>query len=60
MSTTGRHLDPRWNACLDRLCEAWNALGPDAVLAALSVLAVSQVSPEGVLVLDIAPREGAG
>lgn len=59
MSTTDRHLDNRWNLCVDRLCEAWNALGPDITLDALKVLARSEVTAEGLLVLEIAAREGA-
>jgi hypothetical protein len=57
MSPVDRHLDPRWNACVDQLCAIWNAHGPDRALAALEVLARSDVTPEGLLVLEIAPRE---
>ena len=60
MSTTDRHLDPRWNSCLDAVCAAWNRLGPDATLTALGVLACSEVTAEGVVVLGIAATtEGA-
>jgi hypothetical protein len=37
--------------------KAWNRLGPDRALAGLEVLAASEVTDEGVLVLEIAPRE---
>jgi hypothetical protein len=50
--------DPKWSACLYQLCKAWNRLGPDRALAGLEVLAASEVTDEGVLVLEIAPREG--
>ena len=51
--------DPRWSACLFQLCSAWNRLGGDATLAALSVLAEAEVTDEGLLLLRIAPREEA-
>ena len=51
--STDRHLDPRWNACLFQLCQAWNRLGPDRALDAMKVLASSQVTAEGVVVLEI-------
>jgi hypothetical protein len=55
-----RHLDPRWNACLDRLVAAWNELGPDVTLAALSLLSEPQVTPEGLVLVEIAAtRRGA-
>lgn len=60
MTTPDRRQDPRWNACLYQLCQAWNRLGPDKALAALTVLASSEVTDEGVVVLDIAAREAAG
>jgi hypothetical protein len=52
--------DPRWSACLFQLCALWNRLGPDGALAALKVAASSEVTAEGLLVLDIAAREGSG
>jgi hypothetical protein len=57
MGSIDRSLDNRWNQCLDLVCEAWNHLGPDATLDALKVLASSDVTAEGLLVLDIAARE---
>jgi hypothetical protein len=51
--------DPKWSACLFQLCAAWNRLGPDKTLAALKVLAASDVTDEGLLVLEIAARGGA-
>jgi len=33
-----RHIDNRWNRCLDALIAAWNQLGPDALLAEMSAL----------------------
>ena len=57
MSTPDRRQDTKWNACLFQLCAAWNRLGPDATLAALTLLASSEVTEEGVVVLEIAPRE---
>lgn len=50
--------DPKWSACLFQLCSAWNRLGPDRTLAGLKVLASSDVTDEGLLVLEIAAREG--
>lgn len=57
MSPVDRHMDPRWNTCLDAVCTAWNRLGPDATLAALTVLAASEMTDEGVVVLEIAARD---
>ena len=33
-----RHNDNRWNRCLDALIAAWNRVGPDATLEALTTL----------------------
>ena len=52
--------DPRWSACLFQLCALWNRLGPDRTLAALKVAAISDVTAEGLLVLDIAATGKAG
>jgi hypothetical protein len=60
MTTLDRIADNRWNQALDRLCEAWNALGPDATLSWLTALARSQVTPEGLVLINIAAREKAG
>lgn len=54
-----RHLDPRWNACLDRLCEAWNTAGPDVTLAALTLLARPEETAEGLVVVQIPAAKGA-
>ena len=55
-----RHLDPRWNRCLDALTRAWNEAGPDVTLAALSLLAEPEVTAEGLVVVGIpAARKGA-
>ena len=59
MSTPDRRQDTKWNGCLFQLCAAWNKLGPDATLAALTLLASSEVTEEGIVVLEIAAREGA-
>jgi hypothetical protein len=58
MGSVDRSLDNRWNQAVDRLCKVWDALGPDRTLDALKVLASSDVTAEGLLVLEIAPREG--
>ena len=52
--------DPKWSACLFQLCAAWNRLGPDKTLAALKVLAASDVTDEGLLVLEIAATRETG
>ena len=57
--STSRHLDPRWNDCVDQACRIWDRFGPDKALDALKVLAASEETAEGLLVLEIAPREGA-
>ena len=49
--------DPKWSAALFRLCSPWNTHGPDRTLAGLELLAASEVTPDGLLVLKIAPRE---
>ncbi len=49
--------DNRWNRCQDALAEAWNRAGPDTTLAWISALARSEVTPEGVVVVEIAARE---
>ena len=36
-----RHGDNRWNQCLDALIAAWTIAGPDATLAALRDLELS-------------------
>jgi hypothetical protein len=51
--------DPKWSAALFHLCSLWNTKGPDNTLAGLELLRASEVTPEGLLVLEIAPREGA-
>ena len=51
--------DPRWSAALYHLCALWNTHGPERTIAGLKLLAASEVTPEGLLVLEIAPREGA-
>lgn len=57
MSTADRHGDNRWNRALDALAEAWNRAGPDTTLAWVTALARSDVTPEGVVVVEIAARE---
>jgi hypothetical protein len=57
MTSLDRHADNRWNQCLDRLCEAWDRLGPDVTLSWVTALARSEVTPEGVVLIDIAARE---
>jgi hypothetical protein len=52
--------DPKWSACLYHLCAIWNRLGPDRALAVLEVAARSDVTAEGVVLLEIAPREKGG
>jgi hypothetical protein len=49
--------DPKWSACLYHLCAIWNRLGPDKTLAGLELLAASEVTDEGRLVLKTAPGE---
>jgi hypothetical protein len=58
MGSIDRSLDNRWNQAVDRLCEAWDVHGPDVTLAWLSALARSEVTAEGVAVVEIAPRGG--
>ena len=60
MTTLDRIADNRWNQAVDHLCKVWDALGPDRTLDALKVLAASDVTAEGLLVLEIAPTEKAG
>ncbi len=55
-----RHLDPRWNRCLDALTAAWNAAGPDVTLAALSLLAEPETTAEGLTVVDFPAARKAG
>ena len=55
--STARYLNPKWNECVDELTKVWDALGPDRTLAGLKVLKASEVTPDGLLVLEIAPRE---
>jgi hypothetical protein len=57
VSSLDRQVDNRWNKCLDQLCTAWDRLGPDVTLSWLSALAGSQVTPEGVMLVEIAPKE---
>jgi hypothetical protein len=52
-----RHLDNRWNACLDKLPAIWERLGPDRTLAWLSALAGSRVTGEGVVLLEISATD---
>ena len=59
MSPVDRHLDPRWNKAVDLVCEAWNRLGPDTTLAWLTALARSEVTAEGVAVVEVGPRLAA-
>ena len=54
MSTLDRFGDNRWNRCLDALAEAWNRAGPDTTLAWITALARSEVTPEGLAIVDIA------
>ena len=49
--------DPKWSTALFRLCSLWNTKGPDRTLAGLELLAASEVTDEGLLVLEIAPKE---
>ena len=58
MGSVSRAMDPRWNTAVDHLCKVWDALGPDRTLDALKVLASSDVTAEGLLVLEITAREG--
>lgn len=60
MSTLDRQLDNRWNKCLDHLCAAWDRLGPDVTLSWLKALAGSQVTDEGVVLVNIAAAETDG
>jgi hypothetical protein len=60
VGSVSRAMDNRWNTALDRLCKVWDALGPDRTLDALKVLAASDVTAEGLLVLEIAATEKAG
>lgn len=55
-----RHMDNRWNRCLDALVKAWGELGPDVTLAALSILAEPEVTPEGLVLVEIAATERTG
>jgi hypothetical protein len=59
VTTLDRIADNRWNQAVDHLCKVWDSLGPDRTLDALKVLASSDVTAEGLLVLEIAAREGA-
>lgn len=54
MTTLDRLGDNRWNRCQDALTEAWNRAGPDATLAWITALARSEVTPEGLAVVDMA------
>jgi len=54
-----RHLDPRWNRALDALCTAWDQLGPDVLLAALSLLSEPQMTAEGLVLVEIATGDEA-
>jgi hypothetical protein len=58
VGSVDRSLDNRWNQAVDRLCEAWDRLGPDVTLSWVSALARADVTAEGLLVLDIATRGG--
>jgi hypothetical protein len=51
-----RHLDPRWNSCMDLLTETWNRLGPDFTLSWLRMSARAQVDAYGMVQMQ---REGA-
>lgn len=53
-----RHMDNRWNRSVDLLAAVWNALGPDATLAALTLLSEPQVTPEGLVLVDLAATKG--
>lgn len=55
-----RHLDNRWNRCLDALAKAWDTAGPDAALASLVLLSEPEVTPEGLVLVKIAASAATG